>query len=231
MTHGVSNDNSTTDRPEASTSARERILREATRLFARNGYEGTSLRMLADAVGMQKGSLVYHFESKEGIREAVLAGLVVRWKDVLPQIMRAATSGENRFERTMAEITGFFTADPNRARLLLREALDNPRELRERLTGATGPWIDLVPERIRDGQSGGEIHAAADAPAYIWLVVLMVLASTAMGELGPGLPGDADPQPATERLTEELIRMARTALFRQPTNAATAAGSAARTGA
>lgn len=222
MTQSVRSDNSRPDLPDALLPSRQRILREATRLFAHHGYEGTSLRMLAEAVGMQKGSLVYHFESKERIREAVLEGIVARWKDVLPQIMRAAASGENRFDRTMAEITGFFTDDPHRARLLLREALDNPEDLRRRLQDEIAPWILLVDERIRDGQDGGEIHRDVDPMAYIWQVILMVLASAAVSGIGTGLLGEPGSDEASRRMTDELIRMARTALFRRTEDAATA---------
>ena len=44
---------------------RARIMDEAATLFLRHGYEGTSLRQLADVVGMKAGSLYYHFASKD----------------------------------------------------------------------------------------------------------------------------------------------------------------------
>ena len=51
----------------ASDSGRDRILDEAATLFLRHGYEGTSLRQLADVVGMKAGSLYYHFSSKDDL--------------------------------------------------------------------------------------------------------------------------------------------------------------------
>ncbi len=193
--------------------ARERILREATRLFAVHGYEGTSLRMIAEAVGMQKGSLVYHFSSKENIREAVLDSLVARWKDVLPQIVLAAASGENRFERTIAECTSFFLEDPNRARLLMRENLDHPDELLSRVAAQLEPWLELVANSIRQGQKEGSIYPDLDPMAYIWEVVLLTLSTVTMIDLAPGLLGEKKHD--GDRLARELIRIARTSLFRQ----------------
>ena len=53
-------------------SARTRIMDEAANLFLRRGYEGTSLRLLADVVGMKAGSLYYHFASKDELLTTIL---------------------------------------------------------------------------------------------------------------------------------------------------------------
>ncbi len=51
---------------------RQLLLEEAARLFDAHGYDRTSVRQLADAVGLQSGSLFHHFDSKESILLAVL---------------------------------------------------------------------------------------------------------------------------------------------------------------
>src|SRR5207245_344487 len=43
------------------------ILRAAARLFADNGYEATSLDMIADQLGMHKATLYHYVDSKESI--------------------------------------------------------------------------------------------------------------------------------------------------------------------
>lgn len=50
---------------------RRQILTEAGRLFARQGFEGTSMREIAAATGLLSGSLYYHFASKEELFVAV----------------------------------------------------------------------------------------------------------------------------------------------------------------
>ena len=51
---------------------RDLIIRTASRLFRTKGYERTTVRDLADAVGMHSGSLFFHFRSKEEILLAIL---------------------------------------------------------------------------------------------------------------------------------------------------------------
>ncbi|MFO7995209.1 MAG: TetR/AcrR family transcriptional regulator [Marinobacter sp.] len=53
-------------------SARGRLLHEAARLFRDKGYERTTVRDLAAAVGIQSGSLFHHFRTKEAILKAVM---------------------------------------------------------------------------------------------------------------------------------------------------------------
>src|ERR1044071_415574 len=43
---------------------RSELTRQAARLFAEKGYHGTSIGDLAEAMGVQKGSLYAHIESK-----------------------------------------------------------------------------------------------------------------------------------------------------------------------
>jgi AcrR family transcriptional regulator len=51
---------------------RGRLIRESARLFRERGYEGTSVRDIAAATGLQSGSWVYHFKTKQDILVAVM---------------------------------------------------------------------------------------------------------------------------------------------------------------
>ena len=46
---------------------RSELARQAARLFAEKGYHGTSIGDLAEAMGVQKGSVYAHIESKAGL--------------------------------------------------------------------------------------------------------------------------------------------------------------------
>ncbi|WP_170765161.1 TetR/AcrR family transcriptional regulator [Ruegeria lacuscaerulensis] len=54
------------------TEARKEILAVAARMMRERGYAETSLRDLADEVGMKAGSLYYHFPSKDALATEVM---------------------------------------------------------------------------------------------------------------------------------------------------------------
>jgi AcrR family transcriptional regulator len=51
---------------------RGQLLRESARLFREKGYDATSVRDIAAATGLQSGSWVYHFKTKQDILAAVM---------------------------------------------------------------------------------------------------------------------------------------------------------------
>jgi AcrR family transcriptional regulator len=65
------------------------ILDEAARLFAAQGFHGTSVRDIVRAIDMLPGSLYYHFPTKEALLAAVYAEGVRR----ISAAVRAAVAG------------------------------------------------------------------------------------------------------------------------------------------
>lgn len=58
-------------------SARGRLLKAAAALFSEKGYERTTVRDIASAVGIQSGSLFHHYPSKEAILCAVMRETII----------------------------------------------------------------------------------------------------------------------------------------------------------
>ncbi len=63
-------------KPADQTVSREDVIRAAAQVFRQRGFHGTTMQQIADAVGLQKGSLYHHIASKEELlHEVMMAGL------------------------------------------------------------------------------------------------------------------------------------------------------------
>jgi AcrR family transcriptional regulator len=87
------------------TDTRDRILAVALRLFATQGYANSSLREIADELGVTKAALYFHYKTKEDI----LSGILLDHRDNINAILdeaapRASTpEGREELLRRMAE--------------------------------------------------------------------------------------------------------------------------------
>ncbi|MCC6874392.1 MAG: TetR/AcrR family transcriptional regulator [Sandaracinaceae bacterium] len=189
---------------------RTQILDAATRLFASQGVGATSIGAIADEVGIKKPSLLYHFPSKDELHRAVIDRVIGHFRDVLPRLLSAAAS--ERFEALLHATVDFFLEEPDRARLLLREALDRPDAMRAQLKSGVAPWIDVLAAQIEQGQAAGVLRADVDPQAYLLQVIHLIVASVATADTLGALLGERGKSDRA-RLIRELERLARTSLF------------------
>jgi AcrR family transcriptional regulator len=96
----------------------EGILDRAAALFARHGFEQTSLQAVADAVGLSKAGLLHHFPSKDALHEAVLALADTLAQRVLDQV-QALPIGGARDRRAVEALIDVALAHPGVVALLL----------------------------------------------------------------------------------------------------------------
>ncbi len=172
---------------------------------------------MAEAVGIRKPSLLYHFSSKDVLRQAVLDEVLTHFKDELPKLLAAARTGKDRFASGVGALIAFFQADPSRARIIVREMLDHPDLVRNLLQEHIRPWTGIVVDYIRMGQEAGQIRRDVDPESYVTELVSLVIGTVAFGDVARSmLPGEGV---LSDQITE-LVRLARAALFNErPPNA------------
>jgi len=62
---------------------RDALVQAATRMFAQKGYSNTSVREIADEVGLLKGSLYYHINEKEDLLFEVIRSTMQMHEDLI----------------------------------------------------------------------------------------------------------------------------------------------------
>jgi AcrR family transcriptional regulator len=80
---------------EAADTTRDRIRAVAVELFTEQGYEKTSLREIADRVGITKASLYYHYPSKQALLLAIVEPFIADWTAVVDAAERMSHTPVN----------------------------------------------------------------------------------------------------------------------------------------
>jgi AcrR family transcriptional regulator len=189
---------------------RTAVVSVATRLFAAHGFDGTSLQAIADELGLTKAAVLHHFASKEALRAAVLETIFDHFRELLPALLLRATASKDRFESIFGEVHHFFASAPDRARLLLREALDRPEEMKRLLRDRVRPWLEGVVAYAESGRRFGRHHPDLDPEAYTLQASLAVITSAGTAAV---LSAALEGRDGRGRLERELRRMTRSSLF------------------
>jgi AcrR family transcriptional regulator len=143
---------------------RAQILAVARRLFARQGYHGTSTSEIARGAGCAEVILYRHFRSKQALFAAALADGAGVIKGLLQEAM--ANGGDDPFG-ALAPAYARLAEDPAvpeilRLRSLAVTMVDEPK-VRATLEELAGGFRGSLAEAVRVSQANG--HIRADVPA------------------------------------------------------------------
>lgn len=97
-------------RDERARVTRKKILVEATRLFARQGFFKTTVSDVAAAIGMTQGALFHHFASKQELLVAVVDRLARGMEAYRAELGAEATAGA--VERVVGLMVAHFNRHP-----------------------------------------------------------------------------------------------------------------------
>jgi AcrR family transcriptional regulator len=166
---------------------RTELTRQAAKLFAQKGYHGTSIGDIAEALGVQKGSLYAHIASKEDLlyetmREGADAfhGALDAIPDELPAVekIRLALRGHLRVVAEQLEVATVFVQE--------WRYLEGAR--RDEIVAERRRYEERIRELFREGRELSELRADLDEVSAALL--LLSAANWAYTWLQPGRDTD-----------------------------------------
>ncbi len=102
-------------------SKRDAVLDAACRLFARRGYENTEVDAIASAAGVAKGTVYFHFQTKEKLFLAVSDHGLRRLTEHVLQSIAGLTDLVAIFRTAGIEAAGFCQTHPDLVEIFLQE--------------------------------------------------------------------------------------------------------------
>lgn len=191
------------------------LVRAARDLFARRGYDGTSIRAITTDADANLGAVTYHFGSKRALYEEVLRTALAPLRE---RVVRAAESEGTALDRVGAVVRSFFehlAENPDMPQLMLQEIAAG-KTPPPPVEGTLRPILGTFAGVIGEGQASGEIRRGAPPlmalscvaqPVHLTLVRRWIRHITGV---------DLDEEEEHERVVEHAVAFARRGLAARP---------------
>lgn len=186
-------------RVEQATPTADRLVSAAEVEFSRMGYEAARLKDIAEAAGISRPSLLYHFKTKHELYCAVIRNVFDDLGAVLRQGLGVKGQFTVRLDAVLVRFTRFLTERPTAARLVLREVLDGRGPGHDLLLEAGLPLLHMVERFIRD-KGSGSVRTDVPVKDALLQIVAGAFVKAASGPLEKKLWGEVDRTPDIARV-------------------------------
>jgi TetR/AcrR family transcriptional regulator, cholesterol catabolism regulator len=140
------------------------ILTSAAELFARKGIGATTVREIADAVGVLSGSLYHHFESKDAIVEEILSGYLAEIQARYAEVLDSGKSpAESLHDLVLCSLR--VASEQPYATAIYQNELHYLREQQRFAAVRTGAanvqhaWLRIIEKGVADGAFRDDIDS------------------------------------------------------------------------
>lgn len=141
-------------------SKKEKILGAAQELFARYGYAGTTMKMVAEQAGVASGLVFHYFDNKENLFMAAGSELIDTMILELRDKIAGSSNGCEALGTFVKAYLDFTIANKKTFPTIIRCSPfsdDNPELDRQKIGAKFRELIDIVEEILRQGIEDGSI--------------------------------------------------------------------------
>ncbi|HWJ10340.1 MAG TPA: TetR/AcrR family transcriptional regulator, partial [Nocardioides sp.] len=147
---------STPESVGATPSRREQLLAIAGRIFAEKGFRNTTVRDIADAAGIQSGSLYHHFDSKESMVDELLVPFQEELFGKYDEILASSDDARTKLERAVRVSFEAIDQHPHEVAIFQNDAdhlgsFERFAYLADRNAQSRQVWVSLIEEGVRTG--------------------------------------------------------------------------------
>lgn len=147
------------------------ILTAGVQLFAEHGFDGVSMRGVAEAAGVSKANIYHHFSSKEALYLAILQSSAAETAALVENLADGTGSFDQRLKEFSKAYQQHLFDRQMSSRLLLREALlgdeKNSKKIADQVVGNVFRRMIAI---LRTGQEAGVLRDDLDPTLCAFLL-------------------------------------------------------------
>ncbi|MCW5261831.1 TetR family transcriptional regulator [Verminephrobacter eiseniae] len=144
-------------REQAAQATRDSILKAATKVFARYGYEGGSVEKISKAAKSFDRMIYYYFGSKEGLFIEVLEAIYRRMNEAESRLALDIDAPVEALQAVIRFVVGYYRKNPEFVTLLNTENLHKGRHIAKSMRAReySSPAIAVIGQVLASGQAQG----------------------------------------------------------------------------
>ena len=200
---------------ETTSTTSESLVQAGRELFAKYGYDGTSVRSVTSRAGTNLGAITYHFGSKQALYEAVLASAVEPLRARVTSSAEGPGSPLDRVERVVRAIFDHLHHNPELPLLILQQ-LASSRPIPEVGARALRGNVTALAGLIEEGQKNHTIRSGDPRLMALSIGAQPIWLTMARRALQEGVAIDQDDPTTRMHLVESVVQFVRAGLASRP---------------
>jgi len=154
-------------RPPAGRPVKERLLRVATRLFARHGFEGTSVQDIVDAAGVTKGAMYHYYGSKDDLLFEVYHQLLTMQMSHLTDIVKGSGTPEERLRDAAIDVVETSLTNLDELIVFFRSLHMLPDDRQTQIRAERRAYHDVFRGLVEEGMAAGVFRTEVSADIIV----------------------------------------------------------------
>ncbi len=203
-------------REQSAQQTRDSILKAATKIFAKYGYDGGSVEKISKAANSYDRMIYYYFGNKEGLFIEVIEGIYRRMNEAESHLRLNTDAPVQALKEVIDFVLSYYQKHPEFVTLLNTENLHQGRHISKspRASEYSSPAIDIIARILQSGAQQGLFREDLNARNVYLLIAAtgyfyMSNRYTLTAFLGESLEDPRNVQSWKAFVTESVLRIVR----------------------
>lgn len=184
---------------------REAIVAGALKLFAQRGFGSASIADIAEAAGITKGAIYWHFDSKDALFTAILDRIRLDWQTTIRSPLQQLTDPIRKIEVLFDQYALFMKNEPEVCLFLQRSLLEPNGNYARQVAQVFDRTQAFVARILEGAKQAGQLDSGLDPAVVARTILISLTGVTAHCHASPGLSIDS----VISELKQQILSRAR----------------------